>query len=159
MRFRTLLAQGSLAFILASAALAAGGTPFGEPLAPDLETTPIAAIVAEPDAWVGKRVRIEGEVSGVCSRQGCWIDLVSADEITLRVKVDDGVIVFPAQAKGHLAIAEGEVELLAMERAQYEAWQRHVADEEGRKFDPAEIGDGPYRVVRLRGTGAEIDGL
>lgn len=159
MRLRALLARGSLTFFLIAGPSAAEVATFGEPLAPNLEITPIASIVAEPNAWAGKRVRIAGEVSGVCAMKGCWIDLVSADEARLRVKVDDGVIVFPTEAKSHSAIAEGTVEVLEMERDRYEAWMRHVADEEGRVFDPTEIGDGPYRVVRLRGSGAEIEGL
>jgi len=132
---------------------------FGEALAEDLETTPIAQILAAPDDWVGKRVRISGEVSGVCSKQGCWMDITSPDDSTLRVKVDDGVIVFPQDAVGHQAVADGTVEILELEREKYEAWMKHVADEEGRAFDPAEVGEGPYRIVRVRGVAAEIAGL
>jgi hypothetical protein len=132
---------------------------FGESMNPELELTPIAAIVADPNAWVTKRVRVAGEISGVCTRRGCWIDLRSEDGAEIRIKVDDGVVVFPLEAQGHRAEAEGEVEILEMDRAKYEAWRRHAALEEGREFDPAEVGEGPYRVVRLRGVGAEIEGL
>ena len=68
------------------------------------------------------------------------------------------MIVFPPNAVGHRAIAEGEVEILDMDRDQYEAWLRHVAEEEGREFDPAEVGEGPYQTVRLKGLGSEIEG-
>lgn len=153
----------SLAIVVAGAVAEpsdpVGVSKYGESLTPELELTPIASILSEADAWAGRRVRVAGEVSGVCTRQGCWMDLVSADDATLRVKVEDGVIVFPPEAKGHPAVAEGEVEILEMERGKYESWLRHVADEEGRAFDPAEVGDGPYRIVRLRGIGAEIEGL
>ena len=132
---------------------------FGGGLSPDLELTPIQSIVADPDAWVGKRVRIAGEVSGVCTEQGCWMDLTSPDDVSLRVKVDDGVIVFPADAKGLQAVAEGEVEILDMSPEKFEAWLRHVAEEEGREFDLEEIGEPPHRIVRLRGIAAEIKGL
>ena len=134
-------------------------TAFGEALSNELAVTPIGEILAAPDDWVGKRVRIAGEVSGVCSKQGCWMDLTSSEDSTLRVKVDDGVIVFPEDAVGHAAVAEGEVEILEMELAKYEAWLKHVAEEEGREFDPGEVGEAPYRIVRLRGAGAEISGL
>lgn len=149
----------SLAVVGTAAALTeerANALKFGEALSTELELTPIASILADPDAWVGQRVRIAGEVSGVCTRQGCWMDLTSADDRTLRVKVDDGVIVFPQEAKGREAVAEGEVEILDMDLEAYTAWLRHVAEEEGRAFDPAEIGGAPYRTVRLRGLGAEI---
>jgi len=131
---------------------------YGEALTPGLEVTPIEEIVADPDAWVGKKVQIAGEISGVCAHQGCWIDITSKADATLRVKVDDGVIVFPPDSVGRHAVAEGEVEILDMERDRYEDWMKHVAAEEGREFDPAEIGEGPYQIVRLRGLGSEIQG-
>lgn len=129
---------------------------FGEKPSADLALTPIEEILKDPDEWSGRRVRIAGEVSGVCSKQGCWMDLTSPDDATLRVKVEDGVIVFPQEAVGRQAQAEGEVEILDMEREKYEAWLRHVAEEEGREFDATEVGEAPFRVVRLRGSGAEI---
>lgn len=152
----------AVSLFFAQAALGEGERPrrvFGEAPSVELALTPIGEIVSDPEAWEGKRVKIAGAVSGVCSRKGCWIDIVSDDRASLRVKVEDDVIVFPRDAVGLGAEAEGVVELLEMERDRYEAWIRHVADEEGREFDPAEIGDGPYRIVRLKGTGASIDGL
>lgn len=144
---------------LAAVALAGDGVKVGADLTSDLEITPIAEILADPEAWVGKTVQIEGEVSGVCARQGCWMDLTSPSDATLRVKVDDGVIVFPQEAVGRRAVAEGVVEIMELERDRYEAWLRHVAEEENRDFDAAEVGEGPYRIVRLRGLGSEIRGL
>jgi len=134
-----------------------GSTPFGEPLTPGLETIEIELIVSDPEAWAGRTVRVEGKVDQVCAMQGCWMDLVSSDQVALRVKVDDGVIVFPPEAIGHRATAEGEIEIIEMSREPYVAWKRHAADEEGRAFDPADVGDGPYRVVQLRGFGTEIE--
>lgn len=131
---------------------------YGDALTEGLEVTPIEEILGDPDAWAGKKVQIAGEVSGVCARQGCWIDITSPEDTTLRVKVDDGVIVFPPELEGRQAVAEGEVEILDMEPDEYEAWLRHVAEEEGREFDPAEMGEGPYRIVRLKGLGSEIQG-
>lgn len=141
---------------LATVGLAGQAMTVGESLTPDLEITSIETILADPDAWAGKRVKVEGEVTGVCAKQGCWMDLTSAADVTLRVKVDDGVIVFPQDAVGRQAIAEGKVEIVDLERDKYEAWLVHVAEEENREFDPAEVGEAPYRLVRLRGLGSEI---
>lgn len=123
------------------------------------ETTSVAKIMADPDAYVGKTVRIEGKVLDVCPMKGCWMELAEGDgSSSLRVKVDDDVIVFPVTAKGKLAVAEGTVEAIPMTRESYVAWLEHLAEERGQKLDPATVGDGPFRVIQIRGTGAKIEG-
>jgi hypothetical protein len=122
------------------------------------ETTSIAKILADPDAYVGKTVRIEGKVLDVCPMKGCWMELSEqGGGSSLRVKVDDGVIVFPVTAKGKLAVAEGVLEAIPMTRESYVGWMEHLAEERGQTFDAASVGDGPFRIVQLKGTGARID--
>lgn len=122
------------------------------------EATAILDIVADPDAFIGKTVRIEGTVLDVCPKKGCWIEVGSGGE-SIQVKVDDDVIVFPAAAKGRIANAQGKVEAIDMDRDRYLAWLGHVAEEKGETFDAstADIGDGPYRIIRIRGTGARLE--
>jgi hypothetical protein len=128
------------------------------------QATPIAAIAARPDDFVGTTVRVEGEVKAVCTAAGCWMDLVAdqgayggeAGVVSMRVKVDDGKIVFPVAAKGKRAVAEGVVEAIEMSRDGYVAALRHEADETGVPFDESSVGPGPYRLVRIHGTGAEV---
>jgi len=141
---------------LATAAVALAGTDvYGEGV--NLETTtPIADIVADPDAWNGKTVKVEGKVDGVCARKGCWIELANESGDCVRIKVQDDVIVFPQEAVGRFAVAQGTVEVEDMPRGQYVAWMKHVADEKGVDFDEASIGEGPHRFVQVMGTGAEI---
>jgi starvation-inducible outer membrane lipoprotein len=121
--------------------------------------TPIARILADPDAYVGKTVRIEGKVVDVCPMAGCWMELATeATGAKLRIKVDDGVMVFPATAKGRVAAAEGVVEAIPMSREEYTTWLAHLADEQGKPFDPKSVGKGPFRILQIRGTGARIAG-
>ena len=121
------------------------------------EATSVAEILADPDGFAGRKVRVEGRVLDVCSMAGCWMEIEEASSrARLRVKVDDGVIVFPASAKGKPAAAEGTVELLPMDKEQYTRWLAHLAEEQGKTFDPATVGEGPYRIVQLRGTGARV---
>jgi len=122
------------------------------------EPTPIATILAAPDQHAGKVVRVEGEVSGVCTKAGCWMDLADPAGNRLRVKVEDGVLVFPADAAGRPAVAQGTVTVEELSRDKYVAWQRHVAAEGGPAFDESKLGDGPYRLVQLAGSGASIGG-
>lgn len=146
----------ALMMLLPALCVAGGVEKYGEALTEGLEVTPIGEILGDPDAWVGKKVQIAGVVSGVCAHQGCWIELSSEDDATLRVKVGDGVIVFPQESVGRQAVAEGEVEIQDLKRDQYEGWLRRSVEEEAREFDPSEVGEAPYRIVRLKGLGSEI---
>ena len=153
---RRTMALVALALTVGGASVSAETVKLGEPMETERRVTSIEEILATPDAWVGKTVRIEGRVAEVCTKMGCWMDLVSPEDARMQVKVDDGVIVFPLEAVGRRASAEGKVEILEMDRDQYEAWLRHAAEETGKEFDPTQVGEGPYRIVRLRGHGAEI---
>lgn len=162
-RRRALLTLALAAFALSSLliaplAAAAGNeaTTYGTGITLE-ETTPIATLVADPKAYEGKRVRVEGKVNDVCPAKGCWMSLGSTDNASIRIKVQDDVIVFPQEAKTHHATAEGVVEVIELDRERYASWLEHLAAERKEPFDPATVGDGPYRIVQIRGEGAEID--
>ena len=121
------------------------------------EATSVPAILDRPEEFSGKAVRIEGQVKAVCEHMGCWMEIQAADsERTLKVKVEDGEIVFPVSARGRRATAEGTVEIQTLEREQYLKQKAHEAEERGAAFDPATVGEGPFSLVQLRGTGALI---
>jgi hypothetical protein len=93
------------------------------------DATPIASILANPEAFRGKTVRVEGTVTAVCAHEGCWMALSAdgrADGPTVRLKVDDGVIVFPVTAKGHKAVAEGVIERVGATPDSHEAASEHA---------------------------------
>jgi hypothetical protein len=123
------------------------------------ETTPVEDLLARPEEFVGRAVRVDGEVVEVCEMAGCWMAIRAGGAAAggaVRVKVADGEIVFPVSARGKPAAAEGGFERLEMTRERFLAYQRHLAEEQGKTFDPATVGDGPYRVYQITGTGAEI---
>lgn len=122
-----------------------------------VETTSIEKILADPDAYVGQRVRIEGQVTDVCPMKGCWMEISEPEGDRLRIKVDDDVIVFPQSAKGKRAVAEGVLEEIPMDREQYVSWMSHLAEERGEKFDASKVGEGPFHILQLRGLGARIE--
>lgn len=132
-----------------------GGTLYGEELTLS-ETTEVADILADPEAFVGERVLVEGTVVDVCDKRGCWIELASSNEFEkLSVKVEDGVIVFPLSARGLHARVEGIVEKLeyTMEEALEQA--RHQAEEHDTEFDPSSV-TGPETIYQIKGIGAVI---
>ncbi len=145
-----------MALAVACATAESAGTQYGEELTLS-ETTPVSDILADPEAFVGQRVLVEATVVEVCEMRGCWLELAGGNDFeTLRVKVDDGVIVFPMTARGLRARAEGIVEKLeyteeeALERARYQA------EEHGTEFDPSTV-TGPETVYQIKGIGAVIE--
>lgn len=121
------------------------------------EKTPVSAIFDNPDAYIGKPVRVEGMILEVCSKRGCWVYLASDRQgEKIQVKVVDGEIVFPMSASGRMAVVEGVVEALEMSREEMLKYMQHLAEEKGQPFDPATVKD--ERVIRLKGIGAQIEG-
>ena len=131
------------------------GTVYGE--RPTLsDTTLISAILTEPDAYVGQRVLVAGTVVEVCEKRGCWMQLASDQEFqTLRVKVEDGVIVFPMTARGHAAVVEGVVEKIVLSADEAREQARMHAEEQGQPFDSTAT-FAPTTTYQLRGIGAVV---
>ena len=143
-----------------SSAEATSPDTFGEDLTLE-EAVPIAKILEDPEAFRGQRVRVEGQVREVCPKKGCWMDLVPAavaegSSESLRIKVEDDVIVFPQDAVGATVVAEGVVEVIEMDREKYISWLAHQAEERGEDFDPSGIGEGPFHWVQVKGAGARL---
>lgn len=119
------------------------------------KATPIADLMAAPESFEGQTVRVEGEVNAVCENMGCWM-MLKDGAAEVRIKVQDGVIVFPLEAIGQPAVAQGEVTVKSMDRAAWISWQKHLAEEAGEAFDEESVGDGPFLQVQIAGSGAEI---
>lgn len=133
----------------------AGEIRLGEPLTLT-EVTKVSDINKNIDKYVGKRVLIEGMVINVCAARGCWMDISSDIPFEkIQVKVVDGEIVFPLEAKGRTALVEGIAEELKLSREEAVELARHQAMESGGTFDPASI-TGPVNFLRIRGLGAVI---
>lgn len=145
----------AVAILATAPAAAEAGKTYGKALTGS-EVTKISEILANPAGFVGKTVRVEGVVTAVCERRGCWMSLASDKEFQeLRIKVEDGVIVFPLEAKGHKAVAEGVLDKIEMDLDQTVAYLKHQAEEQGEKFDPASVKE-PMSVYQVRALGAVI---
>ena len=72
------------------------------------ESTPIADILANPEAFEGTLVQIEGQVAAVCENAGCWARLQDPQQNGLNLKVVDGVIDFrQTTTPGRYIVGEG----------------------------------------------------
>lgn len=145
----------TLCVLLAIAALAMADTPLGKPLTLK-QTTPINDLAADPGKFVGKTVQAKGKVAEVCQKMGCWMNLVDPESARMvRIKVKDGEIIFPKEALGKMAVAEGRMVKLELTMEQAAAMAKHEAEENGKAFDPG-IVTGPKTIYQIRATGAVI---
>lgn len=144
-----------LALLMLGMAAQGGPKNYGKSLTLT-ETTRISDIYAQPQKYAGKRVLVEGPAVNVCKKRGCWIEIGSDKEFqSIRFKVEDGVIVFPLEAKGKTVRAEGIVSVTTTSAEEQIAQGQKHAKESGEEFDPASV-KGPKTTVMLKGEGAEI---
>ena len=123
------------------------------------KATPVSELLENGDNYVGQRVQVRGLIVDVCESRGCWI-YVAGDKPfeKIRVKVKDGEIVFPLEARGVDAMVEGTLEKFDLSRAEVIQRRQHHAEEKGESFDPSTVTSGET-FFQIRGLGAQIDGL
>ena len=91
--------------------------------------------------------------------KGCWIEIKDFDsEKTLRVKVQDDVIIFPQNSKSKRAIVHGIFSKLEFSEEQAINWKVHLAEEKGIVLSKDEVVLVPSDLVeyRIKGIGAQI---
>ena len=135
------------------------------------EAVAIDTLLTNAGDYVGKKVRVDGVITGVCKMRGCWMQITDAESGNgVRIKVEDGVIVFPYTSMGHKASAEGVFEAIKLTPEQIEARKaaahNHAEGESCDKTGPEGSGEGAgcdapvvdEYVYVIRGTGAVIQG-
>ena len=106
------------AFLIFASGVVSAEVKLGKPLELK-EPMTVAAVTAKPAAFVDKTVQVKGKVTEVCQMMGCWMALADTDSNqTIRIKVKDGDIVFPKDAAGKIAIAEGKLVKITMTKEQ-----------------------------------------
>jgi hypothetical protein len=161
----------TLIFAISAMTVAAGSVEsYGKGVTLD-EAVPIDTLIANAQDYVGRKVRVDGVITGVCKKRGCWMQVTDPESGNgVRIKVEDGVIVFPYTSMGHAAQAEGIFEAIKLTPEEIEARTAaahgHDPGEDCDKSEPA--GDGSNAgcdapavdeyVYLIRGTGAVIKG-
>ncbi len=156
MRIVSALLVSIFVLLAAGAVLAGEGEKvYGEGVsAPD--TMLVSELLADPEAWIGKTVRVKGTAVGVCAHRGCWINIASDKEgETVRVKVKDGVIVFPPEIMGDMVVAEGVWTANELTMEQTKEVCENQAKKEGREFDEKEVTT-CMTLYQITGTGAVV---
>ena len=167
---RFLILSIAVIAITAVPAIAGDSESYGEGVSLD-EPVAIDVLLANPNDYVGRRVRVDGVITAVCKKRGCWMQVTDPESGNgIRIKVEDGVIVFPYTSMGREAQAEGIFEAIKLTPEQIEARTKAAhnhgegatCDKDGPKSSTAGAGcDAPAineYVYLIRGTGAVIKG-
>ncbi len=118
--------------------------------------TPISSIVAAPDKYLEKPVTVQGEIIGVCSKKGCWMQLASdAAEQQFKIKVRDGDMVFPISAKGKKAFATGLLVKTELDLASSREHLAEIAERNNTAFDASSVTK-PIVLLQLVPTAVAI---
>lgn len=112
------------------------------------EKTSVSNILEQPDKFSGKTVLVEGSIVEVCQKMGCWMEIAGEKENQkIMIKVEDGEIVFPKDAKGKTALVEGVVTEVLPEAEAEHSHEDHEGD------DACSVKEKTYRI---KGLGAVI---
>jgi hypothetical protein len=143
-----------IASLLALGLLSAAETKLGKPLTVK-EPMPLATLLAHADDYVGKTVQVKGKIAEVCQEMGCWLELSNDAGQKLRVKVNDGEIVFPKDGAGKVVVAEGKFTKSELTKEQAIESAKEEAKDKGKTFDASSV-KGPRTVYQMQGSGAVI---
>lgn len=115
----------------------------------------VSEILDKPTDFIGRTVVVEGMIVDVCRARGCWVDLAGDKPgQKLKIKVEDGVIIFPMEARGKRAKVQGMLEELKLSKEEALEAARHYSKESGAPFDSSKVKEGVQ--YRIKATGAVI---
>ena len=125
-----------------------GGTDYGAGLTL-AELSPLAEVLEEPERFAGRPVLVEGRVTDVCQRKGCWT-VIAEGEHAVRVRFKDYGFFLPKDITGRRAYVEGLVSVTTLS----EKDARHYASE-SRDGNPDAI-HGPQRELAFTASGVRL---
>lgn len=114
------------------------------------EIVPVDTVMADPAAWDGKDLVVEGVVKEVCQKKGCWHTIATSDAaVNVMVKDKDYMIFLPKDAGGKKVLVKGTFAVAELPEAE----ARHYAEDAGR--DPSTI-VGPQKTFAIDVAGVQF---
>ncbi|HEY8428173.1 MAG TPA: DUF4920 domain-containing protein [Sandaracinaceae bacterium] len=111
-----------------------GSRLFGSEPSDEREVVALGAILAAPEQYRGQVVKTEGEITQVCQRMGCWMELrADARSPGIRVPMAGHGFFLPRDVVGSRATVEGTVRvepLSERERAHLESEGATATDQD-----------------------------
>mgnify|MGYP002623779138 CR=1 FL=1 len=121
----------------------------------DLLPLTLEQVLAEPDAYTGKPIRLEAPITAVCQAKGCWMHLGVPDAKgtpPVMVKFLDYGFFVPKDASGRTAIVEGTMQMTQETVEQ----TRHYLEDAGKHDEAAKVTEG-RKLYKLVATGVAIE--
>ncbi|MEO8649331.1 MAG: DUF4920 domain-containing protein, partial [Acidobacteriota bacterium] len=88
----------------------------------------LAKVMAAPEKFAGKLVRVEGVIVRSCKAEGCWAELApDKNGKSIRVKMKDHSFFIPVQSAGARARAEGIFSVKTLSKEHVD----HLINEDG----------------------------
>ena len=165
----------AIPLLLALVLAACGSEPADTPEVADVDTltpydvygetfsdegaVPVQAVVAEPQEYLGRSVKIEGTVSEVCQMAGCWLTLQTGDGNNVRILVarkenGDYAFTVPKDISGRRVVVQG----MLAEETLLEGTQRPLAEDAGREVDDETLAPKAELQVTAQGVLIEVRG-
>lgn len=92
----------------------------------DRELTPLSELTTSPERFAGQVIKTEGEITAVCQRMGCWMEMRGEEGApTVRVPLAGHNYFLPRDVSGRRATIEGQVAIRELSDAERE----HLASE------------------------------
>ncbi len=127
---------------------------YGKPFTVSTPATPIAEVLANPEKFEGKTVKLSGTVSQVCQAKGCWFEVApTAGGRGARIKSVDYSIFVPKDCAGRTAVVEGTFKSTTLSEAQ----AKHLADDAAKAGGKAADVKGPVKEFQVAATAVELN--
>lgn len=121
---------------------------YGEEFSTSSAPVPLATAMAD-ESMHGKEIVVEGEITDVCTKKGCWLVLADG-ESSMRITFKDYGFFVPVDSFNRRAVVRGVISVETID----EETAKHYA-EESRGEDPETI-EGPQTVVTMVASGVRI---
>jgi hypothetical protein len=140
----------SLCLVLQACSAPARGEPFGAPLSSSARPVPLSELLSTPERFDGETLVVEGTVSEVCAKKGCWMTLASGAR-EVRVTFQDYGFFVPLDSAGAKLRAEGQFAIREVPADE----AKHYLEDAGRHAEAAAI-TGPVPSYTFVATGVEL---
>jgi hypothetical protein len=133
-------------------------TAYGDPIAEDGEAISPADLAANPAAYDGQRVRVEGTIVQVCQQKGCWMTLENGTDEPIRVHVPKDEAgeyrwTLPMDLGPQHVIVEGTAEARTVDVDE----RRHYAEDAGRPQEEIDAITIPQQAAVIHASGILVE--